>query len=253
MKVIKLILVMAILALLPAITWAVPGDGLAGTDHDFVAGPFSTSAPGLCTFCHTPHKANSTALLWNHTLSSATFTWGDATSTTGGTAYPAILGGTYKGPTAKCLSCHDGSVAVGDVYWYDEAARHGGSALDTNMITDDTHRVGFGASMTGNHPVAMPYPFAGTSSTYNAKTTGSGVEITEFRADPRNINLTAIRLFKESSGDVVAGAASGNAGIECSSCHDPHNKQAKDAMFLRAKLTGGTAVSGYICLQCHIK
>ena len=50
---------------------------------------------GLCTFCHTPHKALSTLLLWNHTLSTNSFRW-DMAATTAGTTFPTFKGDTYK-------------------------------------------------------------------------------------------------------------------------------------------------------------
>ena len=100
------------LALVPALARAAPGDGIQGTLHDWSgAGAPTFVGAGLCTFCHTPHKANSTLLLWNHTLSQNNFSW-DVPETTAGTTFPTIAGQTYKGNTAKCLSCHDGSVAV---------------------------------------------------------------------------------------------------------------------------------------------
>jgi hypothetical protein len=48
----------------------------------------------------------STNLLWNHTLQSITYKWDDP-ATTAGTTYDAFKGDTHKGPTTKCLSCHD--------------------------------------------------------------------------------------------------------------------------------------------------
>ncbi len=72
--------------------WALaPPDAMAaiaGTDHDF-----SANAPGgqLCVACHTPHHANSTLLLWNHVLSALSYSWSDATETTGGTKLPANI------------------------------------------------------------------------------------------------------------------------------------------------------------------
>ena len=101
-----------------------PGAGLAGTSHDFASGTGSSgvaNGAGLCTYCHTPHKAKSTLLLWNHNLSSNTFQW-DVAATTSGTALPGFTGNAYNGPSAKCLSCHDGSVAIGDVGWFNEAS-----------------------------------------------------------------------------------------------------------------------------------
>ena len=250
MRAVKLALAVAVaLAIVPGIAWALPGDGIATTAHDFsgkaVGGGITT---GLCTFCHTPHKALSTLLLWNHTLSTNTFSW-DVPATTAGTKFPTFKGDTYKGPTAKCLSCHDGSVAVGDVAWFAEAARTGTGNLDpTKHGLGDPMNVGFGGAMAGNHPVAMPYPYLNAKNTYNGTTTGDAATLTEWQATP----LANIRMFNDDgAGNITAGAVAAKAGIECSSCHDPHNKAAVDDLFLRGTIGGNT--TAYICLKCHIK
>jgi hypothetical protein len=263
----KLKLAFAVLALSPALSWALPGDGLLGTDHDFTVGSpspgVSATAVGLCTYCHTPHKALSTLLLWNHTLSTNNFSW-DVPSTTAGTVFPTIAGSTYKGPTAKCLSCHDGSVAVGDIAWFMESAWPGGTAATGDlagsttstwqMSSEPSHQVGAGGNMAGNHPVAMPYPFNNTANTYNGTTNGAALTTNEWQADPSLLAQASIRLFNDDgSGNISAGTALGKTGIECSTCHDPHNKAAKDDMFLRGMLTGNQQTDGYICLQCHKK
>src|SRR5512143_2070752 len=99
MKAIKFVLLVAIMALAPAVVSAAqgdPGTGIALTDHDFTAGPFLTlTTIGECTFCHTPHKAISTLLLWNHTLSKNNFQW-DAANTTAGTPFAKFAGDTYN-------------------------------------------------------------------------------------------------------------------------------------------------------------
>src|ERR1700688_3710166 len=63
-----------------------------------------------CTFCHAPHSGiGANTPLWNQTLSSQTYT--PYTSTTykqQGSTQP-ILGKS----TSLCLSCHDGTVAIG--------------------------------------------------------------------------------------------------------------------------------------------
>ncbi len=252
MKAFKLILVLAVVALAPAVAWgATPGSGIAGTDHDFFAGPFlSLSTIGECTFCHTPHKAISTLLLWNHTLSQNNFKW-DVANTTAGTPFPnPISGPTYNGPTAKCLSCHDGSVAVGDVNWFMELKQ----VVDSTKITDPSHLVGVAGAMAGNHPVAMPYPYQQVANTYNLITTSSaalpgyGFVANEWQPTP----FLPVRVYNDDgTGNITAGPQPGKTGIECSSCHDPHNKAAVDDMFLRGMLTGNDP--NYICLKCHIK
>ncbi len=245
MRVLRFALFLAVFALLlPAASWAAPGGtGIAGTAHDFSAK--QDTKVGLCTFCHTPHKALSTLLLWNHTLSKNTFSW-DVPATTAGTKFPTFTGDTYTGPTAKCLSCHDGSVAIGDIAWFDEGKP---SVLNnTKHGEGDAFNVGFGGAMKGNHPVAMPYPYLGAKNKYNGTTTGDGAVLTEWQSTP----LAPVRIFNDAgSGNITAGAVAAKTGLECSSCHDPHNKASVDDLFLRGKLTGNT--TDYICLKCHIK
>lgn len=226
-----------------------PGTGIEGTAHDFSANSSNTTTVGVCTFCHTPHRAVQTRLLWNHTLSANTFTW-DVTTTTGGTTFPTISPG-WQGPSKFCLSCHDGSVAIGDVAWFRAAPRTGGSAINSTTHNGDIYQIATtGGSMAGNHPVAHPFPFNGSGSTYNSVSTGSAAIQSGWRADP---TVSGIRLFVENSGNVSAGTAVGSTGIECSSCHDPHNGSAvEDVYFLRGSIDGDSA-SNYICLKCHAK
>lgn len=253
MKLLRAVLIGgAMMALASAGVGAAPGDGIAGTAHDFSGKPASGGfTTGACTFCHTPHKAIKTLLLWNHTLSTNSFSW-DVPATTGGTNFPTFGGSTYGGPTAKCLSCHDGSVAVGDIAWFGEANRQGVEGLDAlKHGAGDTFNVGFGGSMAGNHPVAMPYPYGNAVNTYNAVTTGSSVTLGEWQGAP----VGPVKLYNDNAGTISGGAVAGKSGIECSSCHDPHNKAAVDDLFLRGKI-GMAAVAGdtqYICLKCHIK
>ena len=257
------VLALAAFALAPAVCFALPGDpgtGLTLTPHDFVAGPANTNgttAVGLCTFCHTPHKAQSTKLLWNHTLSANTFSWSDATTTTGGTTLPNIAPA-YQGASVRCLSCHDGTVAIGDVSWFNQgptvanATKMGAAPGQVNNeFTISGGGLG-GADMKGNHPVGVPFPFGNVAGTYNAITTGAQVDVNEWQADP---TLNGIRLFTNTGTSFTAGATAGKTGIECSSCHDPHNGVNKvpttSDFFLRGDYTGNTAA--YICLKCHKK
>ena len=255
MKILRFTVFLAALALAPALAWGAPGDGLLGTSHDFsgksvTGGNSETFTTGLCTFCHTPHRAISTLLLWNHTLSTATYSW-DVPKTTAGTTFPTFTGDTYKGPTAKCLSCHDGSVAIGDVAWFGEGKP--AAPLDTTKHTwPDPFNVGATGgvlgSMKGNHPVAMPYPYQNAQNTYNGSTTGNGAVLAEWQATP----FANIRMFNDDgSGNITAGVVAGKTGIECSSCHDPHNKAAVDDFFLRGTIGGNDQT--YLCLKCHIK
>ena len=243
---------------------AAAGTGFTGSPHDFSgknagidqrAGTNVTT--GACTFCHTPHKAYQTRLLWNHTLSANNFTWSDATATTGGTVLPTIAGGAggWSGPTKFCLSCHDGSVAIGDIAWFNRQAWSGGAAIDSTKHDSGQYNI---ASVTGdlkgNHPVAFPYPFNKVQNSYNGTTTGAGTYLTDFNSDPTTLG---IRLFNDATGIVVASPVAGKTGIECTSCHGVHNETGLvfDEPLLRGTKSGDSTGPGasYICMKCHTR
>jgi hypothetical protein len=226
-----------------------PGAGIAGTPHDFSDHSAGGVQVGACTFCHTPHRASGTRLLWNHTLPAQDYTWGAYTVTGGGTPVPTLRS-TWEGPSKYCLSCHDGSVTVGDIGWFNFQSWTGSRTLDDKRIA------GGGFSLTtfiegmigSNHPVAAPYPYLGARNTYNGVTTGANVQLAGFNPDPTS---KGIRLFRNPGGQhVVAGPSPGISGIECTSCHGVHNERGMvvDKPFLRG-LRGGDP--GNICQKCH--
>lgn len=233
-----------------------PGGGFTGSPHDFSGRNAGGSQTGGCTFCHTPHRAIQQALLWNHTLSANTFSWDAGAKTAGGTEYPTI-NTNWAGPSKLCLSCHDGSVAIGDIGWFNKSSWTGANSVDPLKHDTDVYNIAAAAngSMRGNHPVAFPYPFGQTTSNnYNGKTTGANVFTNDFKDDPQ---VNGIRLFNDNgSGVVSAGAVAGKTGIECTSCHGVHNERGVvyDRMLLRGRL-GGASTSGpgnsYICTKCH--
>jgi|GEM_PF-418266 len=253
------------------------GSGIYDTDHDFATKVTygKTATAGLCTYCHTPHKASSTLLLWNRTMSSNTFKW-DVSATTAGTALPGFSGSSYSGPSAKCLACHDGTVAIGDVGWFAGGGKTGTASLNPNKmgtVTSDNASarfiMGYNGSLgagddkaayvteaakaggTAVHPVAIPYPLNGAPNVYNGSTTGARLATNDFVLDPTANN---IRLYSDvGGGNIVGKVLPGQTGMECSSCHDVHNKAATDKYFLRGKLVGSSKADGYICGQWHAK
>jgi len=263
----KLFTVLAIMALvlmvrMPAWAGTAPGSGLTASIHDWSAtgahankhvytSPegYAYTGVGQCTYCHTPHHAQSTLLLWNQKLSSNTFSW-DVPATTAGTNFPQFSGLTYKGATAKCLSCHDGSVAVGDFNLYNETGESQGTPNPflTFHISGAAQIATATGSLAGNHPVAMPYPYQQQQNTYNGVTTGSGFIPAQWQSTP----VSPVVLYNDDgSGDITAGPVTGKSGMECSSCHDVHNDTAVDNYLLLGTLNGSD--TNYICLKCHIK
>jgi hypothetical protein len=234
------------------------GEGLRGTAHDFTAGRAGAqeSSQGLCAYCHTPQDARTTKLAWNLASSGASgtgadrhFRW-DTPATSAGTRLPEISSADSRGPSARCLTCHDGSVAPGDSAL---PAATPAMGLPTVLAAN----VAPGGDLSGNHPIGVPYPLGGVPNFYNGVISGSngGFVPSEWRPDPLAGANASIRLYRQDgAGGVSAiqrGATTVNAGIECSSCHDPHNKASVDAMFLRGKRSGHSQADGYLCEQCH--
>jgi predicted CXXCH cytochrome family protein len=284
MNVLKLLAAAGLVAMSFAAAAQAPGTGIKATKHDWSGSAQSilqwvdskgaittyntgvayidpitgkqgktTISIGLCTKCHTPHQAKSQTLLWNHTLTATQYKWDDP-KTTAGTPYSTFKGDTYKGPTTKCLSCHDGLLASTDGMWFNRQSVSGSLYVPAAGSLDSGHEVAHGAQISHTHPVAMPYPLNGASNNYNFVNNGANVEPTEWVADPMATNK--IRLFNDDgTGNVIAGAVPGRSGIECTSCHDVHNgARVKDAMLLTGLLTGSDrAAGGYICTQCHLK
>jgi predicted CXXCH cytochrome family protein len=202
---------------------------------------------GLCVFCHTPHKGQASLLLWNHQLSTNNYSWADVTGgrTTGGTSYPTNLR-TWTGSTAKCLSCHDGTVSVGSLYWANATpSPHipmtGTDVNATGAINNPTYVIpdqATGADLRGNHPVGVPYPYGNQAATYNGITSGPDVVLGEWVAAP-----AGVKIFGAGGGGAPA---AGSAGVECASCHNPHGTA--NRFMLRV-----TTASSQLCLSCHVK
>jgi predicted CXXCH cytochrome family protein len=244
--------------------------GIHDTKHDFSV---NSAAPvraitetAICRFCHTPHRATTNQPLWNRQFSSMTYTWGNdlsgnpITATGYGTPLPA----TVKHASKLCLGCHDGTIAVGLVN------NTGNGQAGTIPMQDDLGRlkpdgsilyaVAQGGSLGGHHPISIPY--AGESN-YNGRSSGvpaSKVDnargnfwrILRSSTCKNNTGLcteatglgqgTMVKLYPETPGGTT------NVGIECASCHEPHNKYGF-AGLMRADATETDA----LCMSCHNK
>jgi hypothetical protein len=164
-----------------------------------------------CTFCHAPHSGlGGVTPLWNQKLSTQTYT--PYTSTTNpeqGNTQPTL------GVTSSlCLSCHDGTVGVG------QSAAYGPLPVAGSLNSIDS----FGTSLTGSHPFSFVLPLK-DSPNLVASLVSKGIT-----ADPTG----AVKLIK------------GN--IECTSCHDPH-LQGIDRIAQNFLVRDSS--NGQMCLACH--
>ena len=170
------LLVLLALAMLLALTQVRPVAAakvpdVANTKHNLSTtgpGPVkATSESQICVFCHTPHGAENIPAtpLWNRKLSGATYTPYTSSSIE---ANAAELAAGPGGSSKLCLSCHDGTLALGSVNVLNGRANQsialtgtgpGGTiAAGVGATTGFTRNVG--ANLTNDHPISFTYDAA---------------------------------------------------------------------------------------------
>ena len=144
---------------LAAVLWALlagtaHAQGMLATKHNLsVTGPGpvkATEETQVCVFCHTPHNANPSAPLWNRELSGANYT-----PYASGSLQATV--GQPNGYSRLCLSCHDGTIAIGKVN------NIGGQSATINMAGTGpggvlpAGRTLIGTNLTNDHPVSFVF------------------------------------------------------------------------------------------------
>lgn len=201
------ILACVLLVAMTGIVEAQSGDILGM--HDLSAGGTSPIKGGLppCLFCHAPHSGLASGkALWSQQLSTQTYT--TYTGTLNVEQQPAL-----GSDSNLCLSCHDGTVAVGQTTPYGTIKPSG------PMNPQDV----FGSSLQSVHPFNFKLPL-----------------------DPDTPNLVPQVIAGTGTGNPAVKLINGN--VQCMSCHDPHNQfiDPVTQKFLVMDNTGST-----LCLACH--
>ncbi len=212
----------------------------------------ATSETQICVFCHTPHNSESTKLLWNRVTPAGSPGWTNM-NTTAGTQLPPV--NMLNTPTKACLTCHDGTQSVGAVRNLNGVAstiqmNTTADISNTGNIINTTYLVGGGGNMDKNHPVSIPFKGA----TYLAQTTSIQSKITWIDTDYRDSMITCgttgypvcVTGLSGTTTMRLYGSATNNAGVECGSCHEPHD--GTYGRFLRANNAGSA-----LCQACHNK
>lgn len=232
---------------------------IRNTKHNLsVTGPGEVKAVSedeVCIFCHTPHGANTTAPtpLWNRDLSGATYIPYSSSS------LEATGLGQPGGSSKLCLSCHDGTIALGSVNNLSgSGAGNGGATPEIDMqgtAVGGTMPEGAGASsgftrrlgtdLTNDHPISFTYDDA------------LALEDGELRAP------SAVPEIDDRVPGMHPEVPLTDGQLQCTSCHDPHirDTSGENIKFLRLNrfqeaepLTGGfDAQIDQICLACHDK
>lgn len=200
--------------------------GVRATKHNLSAASANavraSSESQVCVFCHTPHSSRTDAPLWNRNNPLSNYVPYTSPSLQAAAHQP-------NGYSKLCLSCHDGSIAVGSVFNPPNPAAGtlipmSGTAADGTLLAGATR---LGTNLTNDHPVSM---------VYDAVTASDDGELALPGALPGDIPLHE-------------GATPGvRNSVQCVSCHDPHTDQRPK--FLRRDARGRTSS---ICLACHVK
>jgi len=246
----------ACLAVLPAAL-----DGQVHRVKDTVHN-LSASGPGrvraaseteVCIFCHTPHGSSGVEPLWNRSLPVGPYQIYQSSSLKAKVGQPT-------GASKLCLSCHDGTIALGSVLSRPQPIVMAGADRmppgRTNLGTDltDDHPISFAyaTSLTGGNPdlvapAAIPPPVSldkngevQCTSCHDAHDDGYGMFLV--RANDRSALCTSchrIPPWPTGAHATSAGPVSGTAAARiaapattvadnaCGSCHRPHGAPGK--------------------------
>lgn len=193
------------------------GNTILGSKHDLsVQGGGTvkaTSESEVCLFCHTPHRAIDVqpgvyaGPLWNHVLGTQPYTPYGSTTAKASIDQPT-------GASKMCLSCHDGTVALGMI----------GSQTNTiemagGVTAMPAGRSNLGTDLSDDHPISFKYDTVLVTANGELK-------------DPATLT-GKVRL-------------DGRSELQCTSCHDPHNNQYGKFMVME-----NTASA--LCVTCHEK
>lgn len=174
-----------------------------GGDHDIKSG----QEDRVCIFCHTPHHAQGQTPLWSRELPElniyATY---QSPTLNASTQQP-------RGASKLCLSCHDGTIALGNL--------SDGYAVDAGLGTmpndaDPTQNPNLGTDLGDDHPISFTFPAA--------------PELHAPASWPNEVRLEE------------------DLYLECTSCHDPHNNQYGRFLVLDSSLQQDA-----LCITCHDK
>jgi hypothetical protein len=171
----------------------------------------SSTETRVCIFCHSSHNSSKEGPLWNHeTTSSTAFKTYDRSTLISNPEQP-------NGATKLCLSCHDGTIAVGAIRGLAQPIRM--ANIGNSGEIPAGRKSNFGTDLTGTHPVSVKFD-AGTA-----------------------IKNEHLRWPPEDPEKLVG--TDGDGYIQCTSCHDPHGTRSEKYPFWKK------TTFDEVCDACH--
>lgn len=187
---------------------------------------YDPRARQICIFCHTPHNARISEVLWNRREPTRVF--GHYSSSSLVIDDPDVRSlsqyGEPNGSSRLCLSCHDGETALGAIY-------NDKSAFGTNPIQFPAAYSKISMlNLSSHHPVSFVYDEAVLLKIQTKKPTDDY----KLPAQPSPVKLDHLRR------------------MQCTTCHDPHQdwSDRSDGIFPDP---GFWVAPTYqeVCLKCH--
>ena len=165
----------------------------------------ATTEQEICIFCHTPHNSTPKTPLWNRNLPVSAYTVYTSRSL-------QAVPGQPTGSSKLCLSCHDGTIALGSVLSRGQQVQMAGG-----ITTLPPGRSNLGTDLSDDHPISFLYDDALVARNPKLKSPGSLPP--SVKLDPRR-------------------------ELQCTSCHDPHNDQYGNFLVM-------SNVTSQLCNTCH--
>lgn len=197
---------------------------IVGSPHDFSGTTDNHNDGEICKACHTPHNAGSTeAPLWRGSL--GTGGW-SGTHVTYNLYSSDTLDATVNQPltpSKACLTCHDGSIAIGPTSGYvNECVRCHKNFTNSGKNTD----------LTNDHPISL---------TFDAALAQADVGL----RDPSGTPVPSL------GGKTIRQSMLYQDRLECTSCHDVHATKGDSKIAPKLLLVNNS--SSALCLTCHNK
>ncbi len=158
----------------------------------------------VCVFCHTPHSSRPVAPLWNKDDPGSVYTLYNSSTL-------QAVPGQPDGSAILCLSCHDGTIALGNL-----VSRTTDVNFSGGITTMPTGGANLTTDLSDDHPVSFSY-------TPTLATTDGQLK------DPSAIT-SPVELE--------------NGKVQCVSCHDPHKNS-------YTKFLVASNQYSDLCLRCH--
>ncbi|HAF30633.1 MAG TPA: hypothetical protein DCG75_16450 [Bacteroidales bacterium] len=188
--------------------YLVNSQSIVNTVHNLSAGSTgsikATTETEICIFCHTPHGSAPVGPLWNRDDPGLTYTLYNSSTID-------ALPGQPDGSSILCLSCHDGTIALGNIY-----SEIADISMLSGVTTMPVGKSNLSQLLNDDHPISFVY--------------NSSLVLTDGKLkDPASITLP-VELENEK--------------VQCTSCHDPHNNTYSKFLVTSSQYSA-------LCLSCH--